>query len=210
MKKAYIFDLDGVLTESSKQHYMAWKKLADSLGIEIDEQFNETLKGVSRMDSLERILELGNKQNDYTESEKVELATKKNEHYLELIKQFTPDNLFVGVKELLVKLKGENVKVALASASKNGPLLLSKLQIADYFDHVVDPVTVKGKPHPDIFLAAMNEFGLSPNDCVGIEDAVAGIDAIKSAGMYAIGIGDKDVLTKADVVYNNTGDLVII
>lgn len=205
--KLFVFDLDGVLTETSHQHYKAWKQLADELGIEIDLTFNETLKGVSRMDSLRKILARGNQLNKFSEEQQVALATKKNEHYKTLISTFTREQLFEGVIELFDELKERGIKIALGSASKNGPTLLKAMKVEDYFDYVVDPRTVRGKPFPDIFLKACNVFDIDPSNAVGVEDAVSGVKAIKTAGMYAIGIGNKDVLAEADIIYDHVKDI---
>ncbi len=210
MYKCAIFDLDGVLTETSEQHFEAWKVLADELGIDFDREYNEHLKGVSRMESLELILKNGNKTDAYSDEEKAELATRKNELYKELIAGFTPDNLFEGVRELFDILKSKGIKIALASASRNAPALIKNMGIAEDFDVVVDPTSVeKGKPDPAIFLQAPNTLGIDPKDCIGFEDAYAGVTAIKSAGMYAIGIGSKDNLPHADVVYPHIKDVDI-
>ncbi len=202
-----IFDLDGVLTETSKQHYLAWKILAAELGVDIDLEFNETLKGVSRMDSLDRILKRGNIYDKYNEEDKVKLATKKNDIYVKMIKSFTSDNLFEGVLGLLNKLKDMGILIALGSASKNGPRLLKSMGVYNYFDYIVNPAEVKGKPNPDIFLKASDELSVPVENCIGIEDAVSGIEAIKKANIFAVGIGSKDVLFKADIIYRETKDI---
>jgi len=203
----FVFDLDGVLTETSHQHYNAWKQLADELGIEIDLEFNETLKGVSRMDSLDRILALGNKQDAYTKEEKAALASKKNTNYQDMISEFTQAQLFDGVFELLQSLKSKGILIALGSASRNGPTLLRAMNIEQYFDYVVNPALVRGKPHPDIFLKACEALLVDPKNAVGVEDAVSGITAIKQAGMYAIGIGNPTILHEADIIYSHTKDI---
>lgn len=205
--KLFVFDLDGVLTETSQQHYLAWKELADELGIEIDHEFNETLKGVSRMDSLDRILARGDQQDKYTSEEKIALATKKNTNYQSMIQAFTRDQLFDGVYDLLLELKNKGIKIALGSASKNGPKLLDAMGITDLFDYVVNPATVRGKPHPDIFLKACEVLQVDPSEAVGVEDAVSGVEAIKKAGMFAIGIGDSKILSQADIVYPETKNI---
>jgi beta-phosphoglucomutase len=211
MKKIelFVFDLDGVLTETSHQHYNAWKQLADDLGIDIDLAFNETLKGVSRMDSLRKILVRGNKLDSYSFEQQELLATKKNEHYKTLIASFTREHLFDGVIELFEKLQKNNIKIALGSASKNGPTLLKAMDIMDYFDYVVNPAEVRGKPHPDIFLKACTELGVDPINAVGVEDAVNGVKAIKAANMYAIGIGDPTILHEADLIYESVKDIIL-
>jgi len=205
--KLFVFDLDGVLTETSEQHFQAWKLLADELGIDIDLEFNETLKGVSRMDSLERILAHGQKHHIYNKEEKEELAAKKNANYQDMISKFSRKELFDGVLELLQLLKSKGIMVALGSASKNGPTLLRAMEIVEYFDYIVNPALVRGKPEPDIFLKACEALMVDPKDAVGVEDAVSGIEAIKKAGMYAIGIGNKEILKDADIIYNETKDI---
>lgn len=200
--KLAIFDLDGVLTETSEQHYQAWKSLADELEIEFDKAFNEHLKGISRMESLERILVRGNAADKYSDEEKRVLAARKNDIYRSLIENFTPDHLHEGVRELFDGIKAMGAKIALASASKNAPMLLTKMAIYNNFDCIVDPSSVeKGKPDPGIFLKAAEMLGIDSKDCVGFEDAFAGIQSIKSAGMYAVGIGDADLLHDADEIY---------
>lgn len=206
--KLFIFDMDGVLTETSEQHYLAWKQMAEELGITIDRVFNEKLKGISRMESLDRILEHGGKAGVYTDEQKVEFATAKNENYKKMIESFTPENLFEGVRELFEALKERGIKIAIGSASKNAPALIENMGIGGYIDYIVNPNDIEnGKPAPDIFLKAAKELKVDPANCIGVEDAEAGVEAIKSAGMYAVGIGDKDVLCKADIVYGETKDV---
>ncbi|GKX30275.1 beta-phosphoglucomutase [Vallitalea longa] len=206
--KLFIFDMDGVITETSEQHYQAWKKLAKEINIEIDRKFNEKLKGVSRMESLERILKNAHRENDFTDEEKLEFATRKNDNYREMILKCTEDDLFEGVKDLFIELKKRDIKIAIGSASKNAPTLVDLLGIKDYIDYIVNPAEVKrGKPAPDIFLNAAEKLGVDISECVGIEDAEAGIEAIKSAGMFAVGIGDSTVLNQADIVYKHTKDI---
>ena len=205
--KAFIFDLDGVLTETSEQHYIAWKKLAEELGITIDRAFNERLKGVSRDDSLALILKEGNKYDQYSEKERQQLANKKNGHYLDLIDDFSSENLFEGVEELFISLKSRKIKIAIGSASKNAPRLLKAMKVEHLIDYIVNPTLLKGKPAPDIFLKAAEYFNVLPEECIGIEDAVSGIKAIKSAGMFAIGIGKKEILNQADVVYDQIKEI---
>lgn len=206
--KLFIFDLDGVLTETSEQHFYAWRELARSIGIDFDREFNEKLKGISRMDSLDLILKHGGVFENYTQEEKEVLAKNKNDYYLELINEFTRDNLFEGVEELFIELRNRNIKIAIGSASKNAPLLIEKMGISQYIDYIVNPEQIaQGKPAPDTFLDAANYFNIDPKFCIGVEDAIAGVDAIKSANMFAIGIGEKDILVKADIVFNTTKDV---
>jgi beta-phosphoglucomutase len=199
MRKAVIFDLDGVITDTARYHYLAWKEMAKQIGIDIDEEFNETLKGVDRMGSLERILASGNKQ--YSESEKLDLATSKNNHYNELIKSMSAKDLLPGALAALKSVRELGLKTALASVSKNASTIIERLGITNLFDYIVDANFIKnGKPDPEIFLKAAKELHVPPNECIGVEDAVVGVQAIKSAGMYAIGVGDAKVLNQADVV----------
>lgn len=202
--KCVIYDLDGVITETNEPHFLAWKELADSLDIQIDREFNETLKGVSRMDSLDKILAHGNKENIFSPEQKEVLATKKNDNYVKMISQFTKEDLFPGVYKQLQFLKDNDIKIALGSASRNGPNLLKWMEVYDFFDFIVDPTTVKGKPNPDIFLKASEVLNIPIENCIGIEDAVSGVAAIKSANIYAVGIGDKNILNQADIVYDET------
>jgi beta-phosphoglucomutase len=208
MIKLAIFDMDGVLTETSHYHYLAWKALAKSIGVDIDEAFNETLKGVSRRDSLIKILHHGEVYEKY-EDQIEDLMVSKNDHYKTLIQEVSPKDLFVGVKEIFKILNDHGIKIAVGSASKNAPFLIEKLGIKEDIDYIVNPSTVRGKPHPDIFLDAAKHFDIDPSQCVGIEDAVAGVEAIKSAGMYAVGIGENDVLTGADVVFKTVEDSIV-
>ncbi|AYJ44253.1 beta-phosphoglucomutase [Enterococcus casseliflavus] len=210
MKKGFVFDLDGVITDTAKYHYIAWKELASEIGIEIDLKFNEQLKGISRMDSLERILTLGNKNDAYTEVEKEALATKKNTHYVQLLQSLTPDDLLPGVKTFLDEAKAKNIPCAIASASKNAPFILDKLGVMQDFDTIVDPATLKkGKPDPEIFIQAALALGIEPAEAVGFEDAQAGIDGIKAAGMYAVGVYSGEELHGADVIVEKLTDLNI-
>jgi beta-phosphoglucomutase len=199
MRKAVIFDLDGVITDTARYHFLAWKHMANQEGIDIDEQFNETLKGVDRMTSLDKILALGKKK--YTDDQKRELAEQKNEYYKQLIKGITQQDLLPGAYSTLKSLREMGVKTALASVSKNAGTILERLGIASLFDYVVDAnQIVKTKPDPEIFWTAAKGLQVNPEECIGVEDAVVGIQAIKTAGMYAIGVGDPSVLKEADLV----------
>ncbi|HIY58511.1 MAG TPA: beta-phosphoglucomutase [Candidatus Tetragenococcus pullicola] len=210
MKKGFVFDLDGVITDTAKFHYLAWKDLADSIGISIDIKFNERLKGISRMDSLERILVHGGKENEYSLDEKEALATKKNTHYVELLQDLTPADLLPGVKEFLDEAKANHVPCVIASASKNAPFILEKLEVADEFDAIVDPATLsKGKPDPEIFIKAAQAIDLKPEEAVGFEDAQAGVDGIKASGMFAVGVMANEALHGADIVVKKLTELSV-
>lgn len=208
MIKAVIFDLDGVITETSRQHFEAWKAIAHMIGVEIDSTVNESLKGVSREDSLKIILAHGGILGKYTEDEMEKLSFCKNEYYKQLISQFTPENVFEGVVELFTFLKEKGIKIAIGSASHNAPALIKAMALEEYIDYIVNPSEVKkGKPAPDIFLKAAEALGVEPSECIGVEDAIAGIKAIKAAGMYAIGIGEAEVLKEADMVFKNIAEI---
>lgn len=205
--KGFIFDMDGVITETSENHYMAWKMLASSIGIYIDRSLNEALKGISRMASLEVILKHGGRENDFTESEKLMLATTKNNNYVKMIEKFDESNVLEGMLEFFLELRSRGIKIAVASASKSAGKLLELMKLNSLVDYIVDPSTVPGKPAPDIFLKAAEGIGLKPIECIGVEDAIAGITSIKSAGMFAVGIGDLDKLSEADIVYKKPKDM---
>jgi beta-phosphoglucomutase len=197
--RGVVFDLDGVITDTAHFHFLAWQRLARSLGLPFDEAFNETLKGIDRMGSLDRILAQGTAS--YTPQEKLALARRKNEHYVELISTMDSSQLLAGALPLLCELRSKGIHTALASVSRNAPLVLSRLGIAHLFDHVVDVATIgRPKPDPEIFATAAARLHLPVSSCIGIEDAVAGVASIKAAGMYAVGVGDPAVLHEADEV----------
>lgn len=208
--EAVIFDLDGVITDTAEYHYVAWKKLGESIVIPFEREFNETLKGISRGESLERILRLGGKENDFTPEQKDELARQKNEHYVSLLVGLTPKDTYPGIAELLKELNEQGIPAVIASASKNAPQILRSLELDSLFRYVVHPDSVKhGKPAPDLFLRGAEEVGAKPENCIGIEDATAGVEAIKSAGMKAVGIGETAALEAAgaDIVLPDTSGL---
>lgn len=197
--KAAIFDLDGVIVDTAKYHYTAWKEIAEELGINFNHNDNEKLKGVSRERSLEILLEIGNIKID---NEKFRyLAHKKNSNYLDLISELTPDDCLPGVKDYIYKLKECGWKIALGSASKNAQFILEKLEILEMFDSVMDGTKIeKAKPDPEVFLKASDDLNIAPENCVVFEDAVSGVKAGKKAGMTVVGVGDKDRLNEADFV----------
>jgi beta-phosphoglucomutase len=196
---ACIFDLDGVIVDTAKYHFLAWKRLADELGINFTEEDNERLKGVSRMASLEIILEIGNLKPG--EKLKLEYATLKNKWYVEYISKMTPSELLPGCVSFIREVRSANIRTAIGSASKNTPMILERVGIKDLFDAVADGNNIsKAKPDPEVFLKAAELVGVIPEDCVVFEDAVAGVQAAINAGMICIGIGSPDILTKANFV----------
>ncbi|WP_240077263.1 beta-phosphoglucomutase [Enterococcus faecalis] len=210
MTIGFIFDLDGVITDTAKFHYKAWKALADSLGISIDETFNETLKGISRMDSLDRILAHGHRENAFTPAEKEALAQQKNDHYVQLLEHLTTEDVLPGVVPLLQQAQARHIPCAVASASKNAPLILEKLGVRAYFATIVDPDSLsKGKPDPEIFLAAADSIGVLPQNAIGFEDAQSGIDGLKAAGIYAVGLSASQPLIGADMQVSEMTELSV-
>lgn len=210
MTIGFIFDLDGVITDTAKFHYQAWKALADSLGIPIDETFNETLKGISRMDSLDRILAHGHLENAFTPAEKEALAQQKNDHYVQLLEHLTTEDVLPGVVPLLQQAQARHIPCAVASASKNAPLILEKLGVRAYFATIVDPDSLsKGKPDPEIFLAAADSIGVLPQNAIGFEDAQSGIDGLKAAGIYAVGMSANQPLLGADMQVSEMTELSV-
>ncbi len=206
--KAIIFDLDGVLTDTAKYHYLAWKKLADELGYYFDEDINELLKGVSRLNSFEIILEKNNATDKYTPEEKETLANKKNDYYKEMIEQLTPNDILEGIVPFITKARNNGIKCAVASISKNAPRVLELLKISHLFDYIADAALVKKpKPDPEIFLTCAKALGFKPSECIGIEDAQAGIESIHSAGMLSVGINVTVTSIEPDIVLKSTVEL---
>ena len=206
--KALIFDLDGVLTDTAKYHYLAWKKLADELGYYFDEDINELLKGVSRINSFEIILEKNNATNKFTDLEKETLANKKNEYYKEMIEQLTPNDILEGIVPFINEARSNGVKCAVASISKNASRVLELLKISDMFYYIADAALVKNpKPDPEIFLTCAEQLGFKPSECVGIEDAQAGIESIHAAGMLSVGINVTITSITPDIVLKSTSEL---
>jgi beta-phosphoglucomutase len=207
MKKieACLFDLDGVIVDTAKYHFLAWKQLADELGIDFSLENNELLKGVSRMRSLDIILDLGKKT--LTEEQKIKYASKKNDVYLEYIHRMNDDELLPGVRSFIEELKEQKIAVALGSASKNAQLILQQLNIETLFDAVIDGNQVShAKPNPEVFLKGAEALHVDATSCVVFEDAIAGVEAAKNAGMRCVGVGDPATLNQADLVIAGFGD----
>lgn len=197
-----IFDLDGVVVDTAKYHYQAWKRLANELGFEFDESHNERLKGVSRMRSLEILLEVGGLS--FPQEKMEQLAARKNEWYVEYISRMTPNEILPGSKELLEELRAKGIKLALGSASKNTPLIMDRIGLKDHFDAIIDGNIISiAKPAPEIFLAASKAIGVEPPCCIVFEDAEAGVEAAINAGMRVVGIGNPQVLKRANLVVPN-------
>lgn len=200
--KGFIFDLDGVIVDTAKYHFLAWRNLANQLGFDFTEEQNEMLKGVSRVKSLEILLDIG--KIDLPQAKKDKLLIKKNEEYLEYVNKMTADEILPGVKQLLNYLDENKVKYALGSASKNAPLILEKVGLINRFAAIVDGNDVsKAKPDPEVFLIGAKKLNISPNNCVVVEDAIAGVQAANAAKMTSIGIGEKKVLSEANYVFEN-------
>ncbi|MFC3745661.1 beta-phosphoglucomutase [Paenibacillus sp. GCM10012306] len=205
--KGAIFDLDGVIVDTAKYHFLAWAELARELGFEFTEEDNERLKGVSRMRSLDILLEVGGL--DFPEEEKIAMADKKNKLYVEFINKLDQSELLPGVKEYLLGLRERGVGIALGSASKNAMFILNKLNITELFDAVVDGNKVSNaKPDPEVFLTGAVELKLQPEECVVFEDAEAGVEAGKAAGMKVVGIGKPEILKEADLVVAGLHELL--
>lgn len=186
--KAVIFDLDGVIVSTDECHYKAWKQMSDEEGIYFDTQINTRLRGVSRMESLEIILEKSSKA--YSLSEKEELAVRKNRYYQELIQQLTPEDILPGVSNTLTELKGREIKIAIGSSSKNSPLILERIGLDTYFHAIVDGNQISNsKPDPEVFLLAAKKLNIPPENCLVVEDADAGVIAALAGGMKVLGIG---------------------
>ena len=205
--KAVIFDLDGVICFTDKYHYLAWKKMADGMGIYFDETINNRLRGVSRMESLEIILERYDKE--LSQEEKQKLAEEKNKTYVELLGQMTEKDLSSEVKETLDKLRERGLKLAIGSSSKNAKFILERLGLKDYFDAVSDGTNIsKSKPDPEVFLKAAEFLHMAPADCLVVEDAKAGIEAAKAGGFNSAGLGEAAESEAVTHAMNSFSDLL--
>jgi beta-phosphoglucomutase len=206
--KGLIFDLDGVLVDTAKYHFLAWRRMANALGFDFNEHQNEQLKGVSRKQSLALILSWGGITLSPADFEKY--MRLKNDWYLEFIQKMQPDDALPGAEIFLRQCKAAGYKIALGSASKNSRLILDKLQFTHFFDAIIDGnVATESKPNPQVFLLGAKALGLTPNQCLVFEDAIAGIQAAHNGGMLAVGIGQPEILTQAEVVYPGLDGLQI-
>lgn len=196
-KKAVIFDLDGVIVSTDNYHYQAWKMIADEEGIYFDREINENLRGVSRMESLEILLQKSQKK--YSAEEKQKLATRKNDYYKELLEKLTPTDILPGVMVILTKLKELGIRIAIGSSSKNASFILKKIGLNNYFDAIADGNSIKNsKPHPEVFLLAAKMLDVAPEECVVVEDADSGIEAALAANMKVVGVGYASENPKVD------------
>lgn len=202
-----IFDLDGVIVDTAKYHYLAWRRLARELGFDFSPEENERLKGVSRMHSLEILLEIGG--ISLSEKEMEEAARRKNAWYVDFITTMTPEEILPGVLDFIQDLDEYGIKKAIGSASKNAGVILNRLQIENRFDALIDGTKVtKAKPDPEIFLLAAEALHSNPEECIVFEDAQAGIEAAKNGKMTSIGVGDPEILSQADWVIRSFEGLV--
>jgi len=203
---ACIFDLDGVVVDTAKYHYLAWKRLAAEHGFDFTEHDNERLKGVSRMASLEILLEIG--QKSASPQEKELMAARKNAWYVEYIENMDPSEILPGAQEFIENLRGRGIKVALGSASKNARLILNRIGLVNHFDTIVDGTrVVNAKPNPEVFLIAASDLGVTPAECLVFEDAEAGVEAAINGGMRCVGVGNPLVLSKANLVIDGFKNL---
>lgn len=202
MKRGFIFDLDGVIVDTAKYHYLAWKNLANQLGFDFTKEQNELFKGVSRKRCLEILLEIGNREA--TQEEFDTWMVEKNVDYLKYIENMDASEILPDVPRVLEFLQENNIPIALGSASKNAQPILEKVGLLHYFDAIVDGNNVtKAKPDPEVFLLAAAQLNVKPEDCVVFEDAVAGLQAANAAKMMSIGIGDKNVLAEAQLIFTD-------
>lgn len=205
--KGIIFDLDGVIVSTDHYHYLAWKDMANSINIDFNEKTNDRLRGVSRRESLEIILSLGN--ISLPEEKKLELMNKKNNYYVSLLDNISSKDILPGVLELLNYLKNNNYKVAIGSSSKNTKKILEKIGLLYSFDAIADGTDIiNSKPAPDVFLVASKKLNLNPSECMVIEDAIAGIEAAKAAGMFAVGIKDATNCNLCDLKISSMQDII--
>lgn len=204
--KACIFDMDGVIVDTAKYHFKAWQRLADTLGIPFTEEQNEQLKGVSRVDSLERILAWGNLQ--LNNNKKIELMDLKNKWYLDFVAEVSPEEMLPGAHEFLLSLKENGIKIALGSSSRNSILILEKLGIIHLFDAIIDGTKIHfSKPHPEVFLKGAADLNVEPSEVIVFEDAISGVEAAKTGGFHCIGIGEASTLKQADMIINSLAEV---
>jgi kojibiose phosphorylase len=204
--KAFIFDLDGVITDTAEYHYRAWKRMADEEGIPMDQALGDELRGVARRPALERIIG----DRPYTEEQILELMDRKNGYYVQMLDEVSPDDLLPGVERLLDELRAAGIATAIGSASKNAATVLSRLGVANRFQAVSDGYSVTAhKPAPDLFLHAAAQLGVEPAEAVVLEDAAAGVEAALAGGFHTIGVGPADRVGAAEVVVDGFADMTL-
>lgn len=208
LPKACIFDLDGVIVDTVPAHFTAWKAMADELNIPFTEEENEHLKGVSRVDSMKRILAMGNVEK--SDEQILDYTTRKNDIYVEIISKMTPTDILPGVLDFIDLLRQHDIAIAIGSSSKNTPTILRAVGLDKAFDAIVDGNQVThSKPDPEVFLKGAKELEFAPDECIVLEDAISGVEAAKRGGMKCIGVGDANVLGAADVVVSDMTELNI-
>lgn len=196
--KAVVFDLDGVIVSTDEYHYKAWKKIADEEEIYFDREINERLRGVSRMESLEIILE--NSKRNYSMDEKIKLAERKNNFYISLLDNLNSTDILDGVMKVLDNLRKNNIKIGIGSSSKNTELILNKIGLYNYFDAIADGTQIKNsKPDPEVFLLASRKLGVNPKECLVVEDADSGVEAALSGEMKVLAVGFASKNEKANI-----------
>ncbi len=206
MSKLYIFDLDGVIVDTAKYHFLGWSFIAEKFGANLSPSDNEQLKGLSRMDSLKKLLEI--KDISISDDEKIRLATLKNDYYIELIQGLSPKDILPGVIDIMRLLREKGISIALGSSSKNARFILERLEIENYFDVIIDGNDVtKAKPDPEIFLMSAKRLDIKPSECVVLEDSASGIEAASRGGMKSIGVGSTSILSKANIVVASLKEL---
>ncbi len=206
MIKGVIFDLDGVITDTAEYHFLGWKKMAEEEGLYFDRKINENLRGVSRLRSLDIILE--NNSVELTDEKKEELAEKKNRYYRESLDLISEKDYLPGIKALILEMRSRNVKTAIASASKNAKTVVKNLRAEDLFEFIADGYSVTNtKPEPDLFLFAVKSLGLKADECVVVEDARAGVEAANKGGIHSVGIGPEERVGEAELRYDVTSEM---
>ena len=208
--KGFAFDLDGVIADTARFHGEAWHQTADEVGTTWTPELAESLKGISRMASLQMILDAGDHADDCSQADKEALAEKKNHNYQQLISTLTENDILPGMKDFIQSAKAAGYTMSVASASKNAPMILDHLGLTEYFVGIVDPATLtKGKPDPEIFVRAAEVLHLDPENVIGLEDSAAGISSINGAGETSLAIGDPDVLSEADLNFESTSEVTL-
>ncbi|MGK4064323.1 beta-phosphoglucomutase [Weissella paramesenteroides] len=208
--KGFAFDLDGVIADTARFHGEAWHQTADEVGTTWTPELAEGLKGISRMASLQMILDAGDHADDFSQADKEVLAEKKNHNYQQLISTLTEDDILPGMKDFIQSAKAAGYTMSVASASKNAPMILDHLGLTKYFVGIVDPATLtKGKPDPEIFVRAAEVLHLNPENVIGLEDSAAGIVSINGAGETSLAIGNADVLSGADLNFESTSEVTL-